>query len=200
MRGSFIVTSAALALAGLGAATPGVGADQSAAMLAALGSNQPHPQLASKLELYGRFVGSWDVDITFYPPQGEPQRAKGEWHFAWVLEGRAVQDVFIFPARRERVGKTPEPWWFYGSTFRWFDPALGAWHITYFEPTRPFALQQIGRAAGADIEQISAEIDGVIRRWRFIEISKNTFRWIGEASRDKGGTWTLEMEMHARRA
>jgi hypothetical protein len=198
MRGPLLATTAALALAGIGATAPSPVIGES--FLDALPSQQPNAALAAKLALYGRFVGSWEVDIDFYPPNAPPKRARGEWHFSWVLDGRAVQDVFIFPARSARVGKPEEPWWFYGSTFRWFDPAIDAWHVTYFEPTRPFALRQIGRAVDRDIVQTGEEVDGVTRRWRFVEITPASFRWIGEASTDKGVTWTLEMEMRARRA
>ena len=115
-----------------------------------------------------------------------------------MLDGKAIQDVWIFPARRVRGEKT-EPWYFYGTTFRWYDPTIDAWHITYFEPTRPFEIHQIGRAVGNDIVQMGEEQNGVVRRWRFVEITHDSFRWLGEASSDKGATWKLEMEMRARR-
>ena len=169
-------------------------------MLEALYATQANPALADKLRLYDRFVGSWDLDVDYYPPTGGAQHAAAEWHFARVLDGRAIQDVWIFPSRSARAGHAPEPWWFYGSTFRWYDPAIDGWHITYYEPTRPFALQQIGRAVGPDIVQVTGEDpSGLIRRWRFVEITEDSFRWIGDASRDKGATWTLELEMRARR-
>lgn len=101
-------------------------------MLKALYAARPHESLAAKLHLYGRFVGSWKLDIDFHPLNGPLRRAEGEWHFVWVLDGKAIQDVWIFPARRLRG--TAEPWHMYGSTFRWYDPAIDAWHITYFDP------------------------------------------------------------------
>jgi hypothetical protein len=109
---------------------------ESDAMLAALGAGQPDAALAPKLQLYGRLVGSWDLDVEWHPPTGVV-RAPGEWHFGWALEGRAVEDVWIFPARRARTAP-PQPWCFYGSTFRWYEPAIDAWHNRYVEPTRPF--------------------------------------------------------------
>jgi hypothetical protein len=169
------------------------------AMLEALGAGQPQPALAPKLQLYGRFVGSWVLDIDHHPLNGPHRQAEGEWHFGWVLDGRAVQDVWIYPARHVCAGKPPEPWHMYGSTFRWYDPLIDAWHITYFEPTRPFAVRQVGRAVGADIVQIGDDASGVMRRWRFVDIAERSFRWIGDVSWDKGATWTLEMEMRARR-
>jgi hypothetical protein len=167
-------------------------------MLEALAATGPNPALADKLRLYGQFVGSWDLDVDWYPAGAPEWHEKGEWHFAWVLDGRAVQDVWIFPARAQRSAAN-EPWHFYGSTFRFYDPASDAWHITYFEPTRPFAVRQVGRAVGDDVVQLADEVNGLIRRWRFVEIRASSFRWLGEVSPDKGATWTLELEMRAYR-
>jgi hypothetical protein len=167
-------------------------------MLEALHAARPHAALADKLRLYGRFVGSWELDIEFYPLGGASCRAEGEWHFAWVLDGKAIQDVWIFPARRLRGGAA-EPWYRYGSTFRWYDATIDAWHITYFDPSRSSERRQLGRAVGDDIVQIGEDDSGLQRRWRFLEITDRTFRWVGEASWDKGATWTLEMQMQAQR-
>jgi hypothetical protein len=169
------------------------------AMLDALHAGQPNPAQAAKLNLYGRFVGSWDLDVEFHALSGAVLRAAGEWHFSWVLDGKAIQDVWIFPARRLR--EKPEPWHMYGSTFRWYDPTIDAWHINWFDPSRPMQMRQLARAVGPDIVQIGEDpATGLQRRWRFVEITDTSFRWIGEASWDKGATWTLEMEMRARRA
>jgi hypothetical protein len=169
-------------------------------MLEALHAHAANASLASKLHLYGQFVGSWRAGIDYHALDGSTHRAEGEWHFGWVLDGKAIQDVWIFPARRLRAGEKPsEPWYCYGSTFRWYDPAIDAWHITWFDPSRPFEMRQIGRAVGADIVQIGEDHNGVLRRWRFVEIAEESFRWLGEVSWDKGSTWTLEMEMRARK-
>jgi hypothetical protein len=167
-------------------------------MLEALAATGPNPALADKLRLYGQFVGSWDLDVDWYPAGALERHDKGEWYFAWVLDGRAVQDVWIFPARAQRNAAN-ESWHFYGSTFRFYDSTLDAWHITYLEPTRPFAVRQVGRAVGEDIVQLADEVNGLIRRWRFVEIRDYSFRWLGEVSSDKAATWTLELEMRARR-
>ncbi|MHB1530420.1 MAG: hypothetical protein ACYCXT_13570 [Acidiferrobacteraceae bacterium] len=166
-------------------------------ILGALYAAQPRENHAAQLQLYGRFVGSWTLDIDFHPLNGPPRHAEGEWHFAWVLEGNAIQDVWIFPARRLR-GAT-EPWHMYGTTFRWYDPVIDAWHIRYFDPGRLSEQRQLGRASGHDIVQTGEDHHGVQRRWRFVEITNQSFRWIGDVSCDQGMSWTLEMEMRARR-
>src|SRR5207253_2254127 len=97
MRGPLIVTGAALVVAALGAASPPP--LRASTLLDTLQSKRPNAALAPKLRLYGRFVGSWDVDIDYHPAEGAAKHARAEWHFSWVLDGRAVQDVFIFPSR-----------------------------------------------------------------------------------------------------
>src|SRR5262245_1761140 len=113
-----MIAAVALSLAaGGGAAATERKAGEMSPMLEALTAPGPNAALAAKLRLYGRFVGSWTLDIDYYPPDGPVRRAEGEWHFDWVLDGKAIQDVWIFPARALRVGaKADEPWYFYGST------------------------------------------------------------------------------------
>ena len=67
--------------------------------LDALHAKGPAPDRAGKMDLYGRFVGSWDLDVTEYRDDGTTRRRPGEWHFGWALEGRAIQDVWIVPPR-----------------------------------------------------------------------------------------------------
>src|SRR6185312_1434896 len=107
-------------------------------LMLALGSRRPHDGLADKLQLYGQFVGSWDIDVDFHALDGSRRwSAMGEVHFDWVLQGTAIQDVFIIPARRQRAAdQPPEPWYRYGTTFRWYDPRIDAWHITFLDPLR----------------------------------------------------------------
>lgn len=167
-----------------------------------LHAQKPNERLAAKLALYGQFVGSWTLDIDYDPPGGARISAPGEWHFGWVLDGKAVQDRWMFPSRSYRVGKPVEPWHRDGTTLRWYDPMIDAWHINYIDAGRPYQIKQIARAVGNDIvqTQIGGEASGVARRWRFTDISKDAFRWIGDITWDKGATWTCEMEMRARRA
>jgi hypothetical protein len=73
----------------------------SSGFLDALGADGPAADRAGKMELYGRFVGSWDLDVTQFPEGGVRRQRKGEWHFGWALEGRAIQDVWIVPPRGE---------------------------------------------------------------------------------------------------
>lgn len=83
---------------------------------------------------------------------------------------------------------------------RVYDPGLEAWHILWSDPLRQLYTRQIGRADGSDIVQIGKNDQGVMLRWRFVDITPNSFRWLGERSYDDGRSWQLQAEFRARRA
>jgi len=60
-----------------------------------ISASSPYEDYADKLMLYGQFVGSWDIDATWFDKSGSNRKAKGEWHFAWILGGRGIQDVLF---------------------------------------------------------------------------------------------------------
>jgi hypothetical protein len=166
--------------------------DDLAAVLHAAG---PHPGQAEHLNLFGRFVGAWDVDWHGTDPQGRPATMAGELHFGWVLGGRAVQDVWRVPAS----GQPPaalRP--FYGTTLRFYDPAITAWRSTWVDPLNGRVRRFIGRPEGGDIVLEGLD-DDPPERWSFRDISENSFRWTGEVSEDGRRTWRLDEQMFIRR-
>src|SRR5258708_13043507 len=97
------------------------------AFLEALGADGPSADRAGKMDLYGRFVGSWDLDVRQFSDDGRERRRAGEWHFGWALEGRAIQDVWIVPPRGElRHGDATAKTNSYGTTLRISDPDIDA--------------------------------------------------------------------------
>jgi hypothetical protein len=177
-------------------------AQRSSGLSAALLADGPAPDRAEKLDLYGQFVRNWDADIVTYSPDGASHRGHGEIHFGWVLEGRAIQDVWMIPRREDRVPGAPAMpvsgnW--YGTTIRAYDPALDAWRIYWIDPATNAYRQQIGRQHGTDIVQQGAMETGALTRWSFTEITPQSFHWTGELSMDKGTTWRLVVEVFARR-
>lgn len=162
--------------------------------LAALHAPGPADADPEALMLYGRFVGSWDLDVTHVLADGRLRRRPGSWHFGWVLQGRAVQDVWILPARPGE----DEPG-FCGTTLRVpLDRRAGTWHIHYADPTVPMQTTQLGRAEGDEIVQRGTDADGTPRRWRFSDIMADSFRWRGEVARPDGG-WHCHTDFTALR-
>src|ERR671932_1975575 len=98
----------------------------SAAMIEALQADGPFSEYADKLMLFGRLVGSWDIEGKFFDADGNVTREQtGEWHFGWVLEGRVIQDVIIAPPRDGREpGQQSKA---YDAAIRAYDPSIDGW-------------------------------------------------------------------------
>jgi hypothetical protein len=160
--------------------------------LTALGSEGPPADRAKDMDLYGRLIGSWEMDTVRHLDDGTIQKWTGEIQFGWVLEGRAIQDVWIRPRR-------PAPSTMYGTTLRIFDPGIDGWHIIWIDPLNQDYSRQIGRAVGKDIVQIGVDSSGLQTRWHFTEIAANSFHWIGEERTSESGSWRITYEHFARR-
>jgi hypothetical protein len=160
--------------------------DQSA-FITALCADGPAKDRAEKLSLYGWLIGSWRMEATIFATDGTKHHGQGEIHFAWALEGRALQDVWILPG------------FFYGTTLRVYDPSIDAWHILWSDPLKQYYTRQIGRARGRDIVQEGTDTSGTPTRWTFTDVAANSFRWRGERSDDGGKTFRLQAEFLATR-
>lgn len=158
----------------------------------ALTSNPPNADRARDMDLYGRFIGSWEMETVRYLTGGTTEKSVGEIHFCWVIQGRAIQDLWIRPKR-------PAPSTMYGTTLRVFDPAINGWHIVWSDPINQDYLRQIGRADGEDIVQIGTDAGGMHARWRYTDILPDSFRWIGEERRSDNEPWRITYEHFARR-
>jgi hypothetical protein len=153
----------------------------------ALHAAGPAPDRAAQMDLYGWLVGSWDMDAVVHLDDGTTHRGRGEVHAGWVLDGRAIQDVWILPGV------------FHGTTLRVYDPGRDAWHIVWSDPLRQYYGRQLGRARDGGIVQHGSNDAGETTRWSFSDITPGSFRWRGERSRDSGATWQLQAEFVLRR-
>src|SRR2546430_2464185 len=90
-----------------------------------LGAEGPFPDFKEKLALFGQFVGDWVIEEARYPrPDGLELRSQGEIHFGWILDGRAVQDVFM--TRDPDTGRAVP----IGTTVRFYDPKRDAGNLS----------------------------------------------------------------------
>jgi hypothetical protein len=165
------------------------------ALADALLADGPNREHAEALMLFGQFVGEWELDWTAYDWDGETRAERGEWIFGWVLEGRAIQDVWIIPERGRRGPAEGE----YGSTMRVYSPWLDAWLVTWNGPLAPARRTLVARAVGDAIVQDGLTEEGYPLRWIFSDIEVGSFLWQSFFSRDDKQTWHLREEMRARR-
>jgi len=120
--------------------------------------------------------------------------SSGEWIFGWVMDGRAIQDLFIIhpsAARKER---------YIGTTLRYFEPKSATWNVTFVDPENGSVATLTGGAAeGGRIVLHSQNKDGKESRWSFDEIRPDSWVFRDEETGDGGKTWRLREEDHMKR-
>jgi hypothetical protein len=172
---------------------------QSSALSDALAYPGRAPEIEEGDDIYGWLVGSWELDIRTYWVAVSERKLKGEAHFGWVLEGRAVQDVWMLPRPADRPRLPDQRLYSYGTTLRVWDPNLRAWRVTWMNPVTSQRTELIGRRVGDDIVQVGSAADGTPVRWIFSKTTPDSFRWTGETLQPDGRTWKLQGDFFARR-
>ncbi len=124
-------------------------------------------------------LGSWDLDVTWHEGELIGRTEKGEWHFCYALDGRAVLDVWTVPPRNARAKGADGYEW--GATLRFYDPTLRAWRSTWIGPAHGAVLTFLARAVGNEIVLEGKTEDGWPMRWIFSQITPRSFHVAADA-------------------
>jgi hypothetical protein len=168
-----------------------------------LHADRPDKDREAKLALFAWFIGDWSMDVTTILESGKTHEGHGEIHVGWVLQGRAIQDVWMIPRLKDRksgIEQLPGAGNWYGTTLRIYDPTIDAWHILWNDPATNFFSKQIARGRGKDIVQEGADPRGGQMRWTFSGIERAAFHWTAEHAAEGSEQWRREVDIHARRA
>ena len=147
--------------------------------LEALISKKKNDALPEEFDYFGKLIGSWKIN---YVESNNPCPIKGEWHFSWVLEGMAVQDVIILPDYE------------YGTSLRIYNPDTHVWDVAYGYTGKIIRLE-----ARKEGEMIVLTYTGdEKRKWVFVKIEDNKFHWQNITVKDDG-EWHINAEIYAER-
>lgn len=135
--------------------------------------------LPEEYNFFGRLIGSWQID---YINTRTSEIIKGEWHFSWILDGMAIQDVIYLPAFE------------YGTTIRIYNPVSHAWDISYCYTGNIIRLE----ARRQNDKIVLTDIDNERRKWVFIRIEDDKFHWQDVTVKDDGD-WQINYEIFAER-
>jgi hypothetical protein len=166
-----------------------------------LAATDRSPDIPESADVYGWLCGSWDLKVLHYAAIDVSARGMtGEVHAGRVLEGRAVQDVWVMPRRADRGAEPADRTLdMYGTTLRSWDASIRAWRIAWTNPVSGHREEQVGNWNGRDILQTGQRGDGTKTRWTFTEITADSFHWRGEALYPGATEWKLEGEFLATR-
>lgn len=145
----------------------------------ALASERKNIALPEEFDYFGKLIGSWKIN---YVENDNDREIKGEWHFSWVLEGMAIQDVIILPDYE------------YGTSLRIFNPDTHAWDVAYGYTGKIIRLE----ARKQDDRIVLTFIDDERRKWIFVKIDDNQFHWQNVTVK-KDGECHVNAEIHAER-
>lgn len=163
------------------------------AMITALASAKPNPSMGDEAQTFDRLVGTWDAEFTFYRDDGTVFHKKGELLFGWIMDGRAIQDLWIgYPTENQKERTI-------GTTIRFFDTALKQWRVVFVNPQFNYVVSAQGGREGDRIVLRGLDSDGLPIRWTFSEMKPDSFHWQGEKSHDGGKTWKVEEDHHMKR-
>ena len=136
-------------------------------------------ELPEEFDYFGKLVGSWKID---YIDNITSRTIKGEWHFSWVLEGMAIQDIIILPGYE------------CGTTLRVYNPGTHAWDIAYCFTGKIIRLE----AKKENGLIILTDIENKRRKWVFAKIEDNNFHWQDVTVKDDG-EWHINFDLYAER-
>ena len=147
-----------------------------------------HPHSRAPGDLFGRFVGRWEIANRLYTPEsGQWHESSAEWEFARILDGRGIQDILI---------GNGDVW---GTTVRTWDERAG-WRIVWFCPrAAEHCVLRVTDTTTSTIRLEGRQADGRAIRWEFSEVGDRSFTWDGWCSEDDGSTWWHEQHMDASR-
>src|SRR5262249_40503765 len=108
--------------------------DMSQAMVNDLAASGPHSSLGEQAHVFERMLGVWDADWSLRLKDGSVRHVAGELKFGWVLDGRAIQDLWIsYPQSGEKERTI-------GTSIRFFDPKEKVWTVVFVAPAFPGVL------------------------------------------------------------
>lgn len=162
----------------------------------ALQSDGPHPSIPPEQRIFAPFIGAWDLLVRWFDEEGRIAREEqGEWHFAWILEGRGIQDIWIVPRRAERADR--RDLYEYGTSLRFFDEKIGAWQSTWIGPMHRVVRTFIARKSGDQVILETTEGEVPRMRWSFSDIQASSFSWCNELW--TGSDWRVQQTFAAHR-
>lgn len=138
-----------------------------------------NPQAPAEVAQFDFLIGDWNVQITWFPPQGEPNTYAAKWHNHWINDGFDVMQEWRGP-------------YITGTEFRHFDPALGYWVGRNLYVGRSW-VDTTARIEGENmvvvIEGGNPQEGAFLNRETYYDISPNQWRMKSDRSFDDGKTW-----------
>ena len=161
-------------------------------MTSKLFSENIHKFIPSDRDVFGKFIGEWSLSLTITNFDGSSLNYKGEWHFFRILQGRAIQDIWIIPSLNP---KGSDEFHEYGTTIRTFNPKTGKWKAVWTGPVQnQFFVFDI-EDNDDTITLMETGNPKLEMKWSFFDIKEDSFQWKSEMKIRGTNDWFTNYHM-----
>jgi hypothetical protein len=170
--------------------------DSKAYFASTLMSEYPSKDLKTQDNWYILFPGEWDVAYITGAGTSDERIIAGEWSFAWINDGEALQDVLSVPYRWQ-----PAPSGFENiqtTSTRLFNPKLHVWEGFHIEGGQFIFFRAAKSQDGQIVEHYQAE-GGPLVVTVFSDFTANSFKATISESTDKGASYAKVAEIWAKK-
>jgi hypothetical protein len=148
-------------------------------------SDGPSKALKAENNWYVGLAGEWDVAFIQTDSQGQEKITAGEWIFAWINGGDALEDVLAIPFRWLKPEKDQVS--IIMTSVRHFNPTKGLWEGFHIQSGQMYYFEA-NRGQNQLMESYRLE-NGPIMVWVFENVQRESFQVAISQSNDNGGTF-----------
>ena len=152
--------------------------------------------ISDKIAQWGKLVGNWDIVVDMLDEEGNvAQSFDAEWNWFYIMNGLAIQDVFILPRRAENIDPSN---YFIGTGIRVYDDKNKKWQTTWIDTSTKKIEMREAASSDKEIIIIQDSEDGSKLKYTYYDMNDNTFRWKQESMNNSGG-WKVTQTVVAKR-
>ncbi len=145
---------------------------------------------------FGQFVGSWSIqDETLQADGSWLEGEEAEWIWYYILDGFAIQDDWIAPARHLPAGENGRQ---YGTNLRIYNPQTDAWELAWLSNTGKTVDVYDATGTAEEVIMTRTLPNGRGQRITFFDITPSSFEWKMEVEQPDT-TWQEVYRIHATR-
>lgn len=147
----------------------------------AVADDSPAPKAAKSVVLE-RLAGTWDVRYEFVDKAGHSRVNNGQVHYAWILDGKALQEVWT----SDSESKDPRP---FGTSINFYDPKRQQWTAVWVYPAQGETFQMAGGDVDGNFVLTGHDQSGALQRWSTTLVAPDSVIGRFHISHDEGKTW-----------
>ena len=155
-------------------------------------SKELHNSIPANRDTFGKFIGTWSLQLTISDPSGSSLKYSGEWHFFRILQGRAIQDIWIIPSL---MPKDNDEYHEYGTTIRTYNPKTEKWKAVWVGPIQNQLFMFDVEDNDEEIILTETKSPNLEMKWTFYNISENAFQWKSEVKVKGSDSWFTNYHM-----